>query len=777
MNNRNLINILSIMAVFIMGTTALNAHDFEVDGIYYKINGTAATVTHQGASPYSANSYSGDVTIPATVTYNGTTYPVTTIGDYAFSGCIGLTSIEIPNSVTSIGNWAFDGCYALTSIDIPESVTTIHTGAFSYCHGLTSITLPNSVNYIDSYAFNGCYGLTSIVIPNSVNYIGDGAFSRCSELTEISVDSGNTTYDSRNDCNGIIETASNTLIAGCVNTVIPNTVKVIHYAFYGCRKLNSIDIPESVTTISDNAFSGCVELTSIEIPNSVTSIGNWAFDGCYALTSIDIPESVTTIHTGAFDYCFGLTTITIPNSVNYIDSYAFDGCDGLKSIVIPNSVNYIGDGAFSGCSELTEISVDSGNTTYDSRNDCNGIIETASNTLIAGCVNTVIPNTVKVIHYAFSGCRKLNNIDIPESVTTIGDNAFSGCVELTSIEIPNSVTSIGDWAFDGCFGLTSIDIPESVTTIHTGAFEYCFALTTITLPNSVNYIDSYAFTGCTSLKTVTCLATIPPDMVDSSCFSDETYSNASLQVPFAVIDAYRTTDYWNLFQSIVSSETFEVDGIYYRATSESTATVIHSDEGYCGDVVIPESVLHDGSTYSVTAIEANAFAGDQELTTVVIGDAVEAIGKAAFQGCTGLTRVTIGCEVKLIKEKAFDECDSLAMVICDGLTPPVMVSSDCFTSTAYNQATLRVAHEAVEAYSTADYWNLFATIKGYGTAGPGDVDGDGQIGINDVTTLIDAMLGSLTELEFMESADLNGNGRIDIGDVTTLIDMMLNNNP
>ena len=406
--------------------------------------------------------------------------------------------------------------------------------------------------------------------------IGDYAFEGCYSLTSIIVDKRNTTYDSRENCNAIIDTKSNTLILGCKNTIIPNSVTSIgEWAFRDCKRLTSITIPISVTSIGNEAFSGCWDLTSITIPNSVTSIGNYVFYDCTDLTSITIPNSVTSIGNYAFyncrrltsimipnsvtsigNYvfydCIRLTSITIPNSVTSIGDYAFYKCSGLTSITIPNSVTSIGNGAFGGCSGLTSIIVEQGNKKYDSRNNSNAIIETESNTLIAGCMNTVIPNSVTSIgNYVFYDCRRLTSITIPNSVTSIGNYVFYDCTGLTSITIPNSVTSIGEWAFRDCERLTSITIPNSVTSIEEYTFRNCSSITSITIPNSVTSIGNCAFKGCSRLTSITCEASTPPNCSYNynSIFNPENKS-IPVYVPANSVDAYKKANVWKDFTNI-----------------------------------------------------------------------------------------------------------------------------------------------------------------------------------------------------------------------------------
>ena len=296
--------------------------------------------------------------------------------------------LEVKDNV--LGKNAFDQCELLKEVALPSSLTSIEM-AFSRCTGLTSITIPNSVTSIGSNAFQDCSGLTSITIPNSVTSIGVYAFSGCKGLTNIKVEEGNSIYDSRENCNAIIETASNTLITGCKNTIIPNSVKSIgESAFYKCTELTSITIPNSVKNIGSHAFSRCKGLTSVTIPNSVTSIGQHAFENCSSLTSVTIGNGVTSIGDWAFLDCSELTSITIPGSVTKIGKSAFAGCKGMKSATITNSVTSIGEFAFNGCIGLTSVTA---MRTDPSKYNCsnyafyNSPIATATLYVPTGCKN------------------------------------------------------------------------------------------------------------------------------------------------------------------------------------------------------------------------------------------------------------------------------------------------------------------------------------------------------------------------------------------------------
>jgi len=410
---------------------------------------------------------------------------VTKIGEEAFSGCNGLTIVIIPYSITKIGKGAFYNCSGLTEIKIPDSVTEIDIKAFSDCCKLTKINIPNSITKISAGTFYGCEELSVINIPNSVTEIGDEAFSYCCGLISVTIPDSvieigrNAFYQVKNivyngteiespwgalsengffDGHLIYSNRSKTKLTGCSTLAtkikLPICVTEIgDNAFYGCKNLTNVIIPNSVTHIGVSAFAGCSGLTSIVIPDSVTEIGHDAFIGCYGITSLSLSNSLTEISDNLFWQCKSLKSVVIPDSIKKIGETAFCGCSGLETVIIPYSVTEIGDAAFIRCIELDKIIVEKNNTIYDSRNNCNAIIDTESNTLLIGCKNTIIPDSVTNIgNLAFSDCG-LTSITIPNSVIKIGEYSFADCKNMTTINIPNSVIEIGDCAFEGCDNL------------------------------------------------------------------------------------------------------------------------------------------------------------------------------------------------------------------------------------------------------------------------------------------------------------------------------------
>ena len=361
----------ALLIVCLLATIMGYAYDFKVDGIYYGINNDGKTVYVTSGNV----KYSGEVVIPSTVTYDGTTYSVTSIGYEAFLGCSGLTSVTIPESVSEIGGYAFSGCSGLTSVTIPESVTKIGDLAFQGCSGLTSVVY-NAKNCTSmgssSYpAFSGCKNLTALTIGENVQTIPSYAFSGCSRLTSVTIPESVTSIgeDAFYGCNGLAKVEISDIAAWCnieFGNDYANPLYYAHNLYLNGVIVRHLFIPESVTEIGDWAFSGCSGLTTVAIPESVTSIGEKAFQGCSGLAKVEISDIAAwcNIEFGSDDanplsYAHNLylnrvlvKNLVIPESVTSIGKYAFSGCNGLTSVTIPESATEIGDYAFKGCTDL-----------------------------------------------------------------------------------------------------------------------------------------------------------------------------------------------------------------------------------------------------------------------------------------------------------------------------------------------------------------------------------------------------------------------------------------
>lgn len=336
-------------------------------------------------------------------------YNINKIANYAFSNCINLKEINIPDTITSIGKSAFKGCSKLEKIEIPKNVSKIGEAAFMSCKKIKEIEIPIGVKSIEKETFDNCLELETIEIPDTIIDIKEEAFIGCENISQIN---------------------------------LPDSVKNIgKAAFKSCKKLYEIKIPSQVSKILDATFEYCSKLTKVELPYGLISIGKEAFYSCSVLKAINIPETVNTISSFAFTFCAQIEKIEIPNQVTKIEEFTFEYCINLKEIIIPDSVNYIGKYAFLGCTNLKEIMIPK--------------------------------DITQILEYTFKDCTNLEKVELSEKVTSIGKKAFDGCSNLRELILPEGVETIQSNAFVGCQGLEKIEMPENVQNMADDAFVDC----------------------------------------------------------------------------------------------------------------------------------------------------------------------------------------------------------------------------------------------------------------------------------------------------------------
>ena len=571
-------------------------------------------------------------------TENGIKYKITNtspmevaVAQSDYSGDIAIPQEVVNNSVTYkvtlIGDYAFRNCSSLTSITIPESVTTIEDGAFYDCSSLASITIPSSVTTIREVAFSGCSSLTSITIPSSVTTIGDNAFE-------------STPWFNNLEDGGVY-----------INNML--------YAYKG-------SMPEN---------------TEITIPEGTTAICGWAFYS-KKMKSVNIPSSVTYIGSKAFYYCTRLTSITIPSSVTTIEGDAFRNCSSLTSITIPSSVTYIGDNAFRSTPWLNNLE--------DGGVYINNMLYAYKGSMPENTEITIPEGTTAICGEAFRYCSNLKSVNIPSSVTYIGNSAFSDCTKLTSVTINDGVSRIEEFAFSGCTNLSSIIIPNSVTYIGNSAFSRS-GLTSITIPNNVTSIGQTVFCYCNELSTIEVDA-------DNTMY----YSGGN-----CIIEKGTKTLISGCKNSIIPNDITAISNYAFEGCSGLTSITIPSSVTTIGELAFSDCSSLTSITIpeSVTTIEDGAFYDCSSLASITIPSSVTTIREVAFSGCSSLTSITIPSSVTTIGDNAFASCSNLKKVTCFAKEEPTIYS---YTFNYTSLDTILVPINSVSAYANAEGWSSFS---------------------------------------------------------------------
>lgn len=650
-----------------------SASAFESDGIYYNIlSSTDKTVgvTYRGSS-YNAysNEYTGQVSIPSEVTYNGITYSVTSIGSYAFYNCSGLTEVTIPNSVTSIGSYAFYDCSGLTEVTIPNSVTSIGDYAFYECP-LYSVTIGSGVLSIGEDSFGYDYSDYSYKKPTktiwltntppkgysyasgTVNYVANDLYTSLSNVTVYPYLSSMFEVDgvkyvpispSDRTCDAIdCSYSQNAANINLSNTVsykgITMTLKDIKpYSFYKNRFIKDVKIDYD-GNIGSYAFYDCDSITGATINIYDNTIGSYAFYSCSALESATIEAD--SIGSKAFAYSFDKTAASIDVKTKSIRSNAFYGCSALESATI--EAGTIGSYAFAYSFDNTAASID--------------------------------VKTTSIGEYAFYYCSALESATLKDGVTSIGDYAFRYCGALQGITIPNSVTSLGEYCFAGCSSLGYADIGAGITEIKQYTFSGCSSLPEISIPQNVVSIGNYVFNRCSSLADVT---------IEDSETELSLGSNGSNPM-FADCPLDKVYIGRNITYDTSSSYGYSP---FYRNTSLATVEITDKE----------------------TEISPNEFYGCTNLKNMTMGDGVETIGDWAFSGCSSLDYFQFGSGMKTIGEEAFSDCTAMTKLISNAEVPPT-----CGTQALddINKWTceLSVPDSSIDAYKAADQWKEFFFI-------------------------------------------------------------------
>lgn len=503
--------------------------------------------------------------------------------------------------------------------------------------------VPSNVTEIGRGAFSGCSYLEKIFMSDNVISIGDSAFTRCSSLTYISFSK--------------------------------NIKNLGEYAFSECSSLSEITLPDSITSLGCSVFEWCENLQRIHLPENITVLPDYMFVSCHNITEINIPSKVTTIGECAFGFCVKLNKIVLPDSIKKIGKEAFEETD-ITAITIPRNVQDIGTGIVADCDKLTKIVVNSGNKYYDSRNNCNAIIDKEEKTLIAGCRSTIIPSDIKIIgEYAFYYCEGLSSITIPENIESIYDNAFGYCINLKKIVIKSKDTYLYDYTFSECNNdlvIFCYENSEALFYAKSNGLNYSIMkiekidLGKTTSKTRVTGIVNKVYNGKMQTQPGLIVKVNGKKLALNKDYSvrylnNKNIGHASITVTGKGNYSGSLTKKFDIVLPV--GKTISVGNLKYRVTNASIngkgqVSVIGStykkNSRKLKTVNIGSSIVVGNMKYNITSIEKNAFKGCKYLSGVNIGPGVKVIGASAFEKCVRLNKVTIKTMyLKFVGKKAF----------------------------------------------------------------------------------------------------------------------------